>query len=464
VAVRIRFGPASPEQDLELKKDYRRRSVGIYSRLALAFGLALFSALGAASATKQKPITTVVNKPVEWDKLLVKGEPTPIIRFAVAHQHAASGCIGYLYITRGEIEYVVKKPASDSDHSFHFARSLLTVARQWKVMGSAMPELELKFSNGKTYHFFRVRESLITEPTLDPGKLKWEDVRSWEPMLQAIQHFDETVQMAEKRQEELHPKPAPTVTLNVEPGTIEKGHSVILTWKSENATKLDLQPDIGPVPGTGTRTVSPTESTTYVLTARGPGGSNAATGRVTVNAPASPPTVILVDPSVSAPGQTIQVKNSPLSIRGVAMDDSGIPAVTINGAPASMRPKSSQAAEFTSDPLALDPGENHVEIAATNAAHVQTKFAFNVNFTPPPPPKPKAEPKAAPPPNPKALSKADITDLLSGDVASARVAELVKQYGIKFSPTEDDIKEIRAVGGEDDLVLAIEHAAAAAAH
>jgi len=440
-----------------MKKDNRHRSFGFASLLALALGLILLSAPWAYSRSKRQTAQTISNEPVEWDKLLIKGEPTPIIRFAVAHQHAASGCIGYLYLTRGEIQYVVKKPATDSDHGFEFARSLLIEARQWKLMGSTLPELELKFSNGKTYHFFRVRESMITEPSLDAGKLKWEDIRSWEPMLQAVQNYEETVKMAEQRQTELHPKPPPTVTLNVQPGAIEKGHSVILTWKSENATKLDLEPDIGEVAGAGTTTVSPTESTTYVLTARGPGGNNTAIGRVTVNAPAAPPTLILVDPSVTVSGQTVEAKNSNFNIRGVTMDDSGIPAVTINGSPAAMRPKSSQAAEFTSDPLVLQAGDNHFEIAATNAAHVATKIAFNVHFTPP---QPEVKPKpVAPPSNPKALSKADILDLLSGEVPSTRLVELVKEYGIKFTPSEDDMNEIRAAGGEDNLIQALKQAA-----
>jgi hypothetical protein len=436
-----------------MKKDYRHLSLGLASLLALAFGLIFISAPCAYSRSKKQTAQTIVDEPVEWDKLLIQGEPTPIIRFAVAHQHAASGCIGYLYLTRGEIQYEVKKPASDSEHGFRFERSLLAEARQWRLMGSTLPELELKFSNGKTYHFFRVRESMITEPSLDPRKLKWEDIRSWEPMFQAVQNYDQTVKMAEQRQNELHPKPLPTVTLNVQPTTIEKGHPVIITWKSENATKVDLEPDIGEVAGAGTRTVSPTQSTTYVLTARGPGGNNMATGRVTVNAPAAPPTLILVDPSVSTSGQTIEAKNSTFSIRGVTMDDSGIPAVTINGTLASLRPKSSQAAEFTSDPLMLEPGDNHFEIAATNAAHVATKLAFNVHFAPP---APKVTPKpVTPPPNPKALSKADILDLLNGEVPSTRLVELVKEYGIKFTPTDDDLKEIRAAGGEDDLVQAL---------
>ena len=62
--------------------------------------------------------------------------------------------------------------------------------------------------------------------------------------------------------------------------------------------------------------------------------------------------------------------------------------------------------------------------------------------------------------NPKALDKAEIISLLSGQVPSARVAEIVKEQGIKFSPAADDLNEIRAAGGTDELILAIQKATA----
>jgi len=54
--------------------------------------------------------------------------------------------------------------------------------------------------------------------------------------------------------------------------------------------------------------------------------------------------------------------------------------------------------------------------------------------------------------NSRALGKADILDLLKGQVPSPRVIELVKERSINFTPTEDDYKEIRAAGGSDDLI------------
>jgi peptidoglycan-associated lipoprotein len=85
------------------------------------------------------------------------------------------------------------------------------------------------------------------------------------------------------------PPAAPKVTLTAEPATVEKGQSVTLNWSSQNATTLDLQPQVGSVQATGSTTVTPDQSTTYVLTAKGPGGTDTASARVTVTAEAPPP-------------------------------------------------------------------------------------------------------------------------------------------------------------------------------
>ena len=82
---------------------------------------------------------------------------------------------------------------------------------------------------------------------------------------------------------------APTVTLTAEPSTIERGQSVTLSWTSENATGLDLQPGIGKVQAQGSQTATPQDSTTFTLTATGAGGTNTATARVAVSAPPPPP-------------------------------------------------------------------------------------------------------------------------------------------------------------------------------
>lgn len=83
------------------------------------------------------------------------------------------------------------------------------------------------------------------------------------------------------------PPAAPTASLSANPNTIEKGQSVTLTWETTNATDVTLGPN--KVEPNGSATVSPTDSTTFHLVAKGPGGTQEATARVTVTAPPPPP-------------------------------------------------------------------------------------------------------------------------------------------------------------------------------
>jgi hypothetical protein len=249
--------------------------------------------------------------------------------------------------------------------------------------------------------------------------------------------------------------PAVDVTLRAEPASVEKGRSVALVWSSSNATTLDLEPGIGRVAAGGGTSITPQESSNYTLTATGPGGTKTASVFVTVTAPAAPPTLVLMEPSAAGEGQTVEIASSPLIIRGVVMDVSGMPVVTVNGKSVTIRPTSAQAAQFTSDPLALEAGENRVEVIATNYSHGQAKVSFVAHFAPSSPKAPSAEVN-----NPKGLAKAEIVSLLQGDVPSARVAELVKNRGLKFLPTPDDLKEIRSAGGGGDLIDSINQAAA----
>ena len=82
----------------------------------------------------------------------------------------------------------------------------------------------------------------------------------------------------------------PTVTLQANPTTINKGESSTLTWNSTDATQLSIDPGVGTVTAEGSTKVTPSDSTTYTITANGPGGSATATAAVSVNAPAPPPT------------------------------------------------------------------------------------------------------------------------------------------------------------------------------
>ena len=84
------------------------------------------------------------------------------------------------------------------------------------------------------------------------------------------------------------PPPAPTASISVNPNSIEAGQSASLTWQTSNATDVSVD-GIGAVQPNGSQSVSPSESTTYHLTAKGSGGTQEATARLTVTPAAAPP-------------------------------------------------------------------------------------------------------------------------------------------------------------------------------
>ena len=78
--------------------------------------------------------------------------------------------------------------------------------------------------------------------------------------------------------------PAPTAQLSATPTVITAGDQVQLSWRTTDAATVSID-GIGDVPTAGVKSVSPAESTTYHLIARGPGGVAESSVRVTVNAP-----------------------------------------------------------------------------------------------------------------------------------------------------------------------------------
>ena len=77
--------------------------------------------------------------------------------------------------------------------------------------------------------------------------------------------------------------PAPTATLAANPSVIQQGQSTTLTWQTTNANDITI-PGLGTLAASGSRTVTPSESTTYTLLAKGSGGTKDASVVVTVNA------------------------------------------------------------------------------------------------------------------------------------------------------------------------------------
>lgn len=93
------------------------------------------------------------------------------------------------------------------------------------------------------------------------------------------------------------PAKAPTATLSADPTSIQRGQSSTLQWSTENATDVTL--DGNKVDPSGSQTVSPTQTTTYHLVAKGTGGTQEATAQVTVATPTPTPTPAPTPPPVS---------------------------------------------------------------------------------------------------------------------------------------------------------------------
>jgi peptidoglycan-associated lipoprotein len=78
------------------------------------------------------------------------------------------------------------------------------------------------------------------------------------------------------------PLVAPTATLSASPDVIQQGQSTVLTWNTTDAADITIE-GLGAVASSGSRSVAPSTSRTYTLTAKGPGGTSQSTARITVN-------------------------------------------------------------------------------------------------------------------------------------------------------------------------------------
>jgi myosin heavy subunit len=63
---------------------------------------------------------------------------------------------------------------------------------------------------------------------------------------------------------------------------ISAGQNSTLSWRVSNATRVRIEPDIGPVGALGSRIVSPTKTTTYILIAINEAGESRVTRRIEV--------------------------------------------------------------------------------------------------------------------------------------------------------------------------------------
>jgi hypothetical protein len=97
----------------------------------------------------------------------------------------------------------------------------------------------------------------------------------------------------------------PAVTFSVNPDHINAGQSTTLTWNAAGATSVTINNGVGPQSANGSTNVSPSETTTYTLTAVGPGGTSTAQATVFVTLP--PLVSLTADKGSINPGESVTI-------------------------------------------------------------------------------------------------------------------------------------------------------------
>jgi OOP family OmpA-OmpF porin len=105
----------------------------------------------------------------------------------------------------------------------------------------------------------------------------------------------------------------PIVKFSANPEAISPGQCSTLTWSSQNVQKAEIDQEVGAVAASGSKQVCPKETTPYVLTATGTGGTVYETATVTVNPPvaAAPPPPMaapVVPPAVAPVGAEVTLR------------------------------------------------------------------------------------------------------------------------------------------------------------
>jgi RHS repeat-associated protein len=123
--------------------------------------------------------------------------------------------------------------------------------------------------------------------------------------------------------------PQPTVTISVDPPTIQAGQSATLSWSSTNAETATIDQGIGAVQTSGSRTITLTQTTTYTINVQGPGGAAQASTTITVTNP-YPTVEISADPAIIAKGGSATLSWTSLNGQSASIDN-GIGSVPLTG-------------------------------------------------------------------------------------------------------------------------------------
>ncbi|MCK4762084.1 MAG: hypothetical protein KAW12_07785, partial [Candidatus Aminicenantes bacterium] len=164
--------------------------------------------------------------------------------------------------------------------------------------------------------------------------------------------------------------PPPRVSFSASRNYIQPGSSVTLTWATEVAQTVTIEPGFGSVDLTGSMPVTPAESTTFRLYAVGYGGAVAAEAAVIVDGTA--PQV-----QITSHEEGAVVREIPISLSGTFVEDYLDKIVLNNTIEATIDNK-----RFSFANLTLSEGDNLLTVTAVDRAGNSASTAITLTYMP----------------------------------------------------------------------------------
>lgn len=424
------------------------------SRWALGW-VVLFLFCGMASAQKEAAGAPSA-APLSMDDgpELVSGGDNPVVRYPVAHRHAAFGlvvsaCGGWLYFSRDTIRYEVLGPSQYANHSFQFPRGQLTSAREKPAFLVRSGLAEFRFRGGGPYDFWMISKSAIRNAPsgVTPSPV---ESRGFQDLITAAMRFEDVAAMLIAREERLRPPPAPPPVISMlEPAGAEAGKSLEV-----GTATLHLRGIASHAKGIASVVVN---GQTAYLKPLAPQTVEFDLRELPVNAGASAVVIVATstentqsqmiftvnraEVKVLEPAANFETQDEKIKVRGMAIGMPNVDRVEVAGVAAVLRPGPAGEVEFEAAGIPLQEGPN------TLSGYVLTRNGTRQPF--------QIAVKRLPPPGPPALTLKELVDALHKGLPPTRVKALVAEYGVEFALTEEAEKSLREAGADSDLLLAV---------
>jgi hypothetical protein len=410
------------------------------------FLILIMSALAGVGAQAQiamggqrpAPSPAVVGGDSERGGPVLTGDANnPVLRYPVAHQHAMSACMGYLYISKDRIKF---DSQTEAVHSFDQARSDITVAQQWHLVKQ---EAEIRFRNNTVYHFFHVKQHVVTNASMRFG---WPDVLSEQDLINGAMRFDEVVAGLRAQQHVA----APPVISMIEPADAAvEGKTLMATGGN-----MRLRGIVSQESGIASVLVNGQPAALRQLT---PQTHEFVAENVSVGNGTSAIVVLVMATDKSEAHKTFTVSRqgvrilepayfpyetgeSTVRVRGVAAGYSNVQRVEISGTPAVLTRQNGSDIEFQSE-AALNVGDNNLQGYVVDSSGAREPFSLAV--------------KRLPPAGPQPLKEQEVEKALEDGLPSNRIMALVNKYGVDFALTDEVEQRLRRAGADSNLLLAI---------